>query len=83
MATRRQLTAQRDQLAAAKARLADVNVRIGRHVTGCSRCCMARGQPSRMCDAGWQLMKEQARANAAVRRTEDSRAAGPVQGKLW
>jgi len=72
-----------DRLRQARQHLAAVNVMIGRHVTGCSRCALARQYVAKRCDAGWELAKAQARAQAAVRRLEDEMAGQPVQGTLW
>lgn len=83
MATRLRRPAVADRLLEARKQLDAVNAAILAHVKLCARCTRARGQTRELCDAGWDLAKQQARAGAAIRRAEQARAAAPVQGTLW
>ena len=72
-----------DRLSQARQQLAAVNVMIGRHYMGCSRCPLAGGDVAKRYDTGWELAKAQARAQAAVRRLSEPAPGAPVQDTLW
>lgn len=67
----------------AVARLQAANIAIARHLTGCGQCVRAGHRADQGCDAGWELAKMRARAQAAVRAAVESDAAKPVQELLW
>ena len=71
------------RLREARQQLAAVNITIARHVTGCSRCALARQDVQKGCDTGWELARAQARAQAAIRRLTGPSPSAPVQGTLW
>ena len=83
MAPRKARTVVPDPLAAAKRALQAANVQLGRHYMECARCCHARQDVTRYCDAGYALAKVIARSSAAFRRAEDAKRELPVQGALW
>ena len=72
-----------DPLTAAKRALQAANVQLGRHFMECARCCQARWDVTRYCDAGYALAKVRARTSAAVRRAEDAKRGLPAQGVLF
>jgi len=83
MASRKARTVADDPLAAAKRALRAANVQLGRHFMECARCCEARRDVTRYCDAGYALAKVIARSSAAVRRAGDAKRSLPVQGVLF
>ena len=83
MASRKAGTVAPDPLQAAKRGLRAANVQLGRHFMECARCCEARRDVTRYCDAGYALAKVIARSSAAVRRVEDAKRHPPVQGVLF
>ena len=66
-----------DQLSQARQQLAAVNITIGRHYMGCSRCALAGQDVHKRCDTGWELAKAQARLQSDIRRLS-----GPAPGAL-
>jgi len=82
MAQRQRAESVRDHLTAAKRALRAANVQLGRHFMECARCCQARQDVTRYCDAGYALAKVIARSSAAVRRAGDAKRQLPVQGVL-
>ena len=83
MATRTRRVVATDRLRQAQQQLRAVNITIARHGLGCSRCALARGDPRKFGDTGWELARAQARARAAVRRLSGPAPGQPVQGTLW
>ena len=83
MASRKARAVADDRLAVAKRALAAANRVMARHYCECVRCCEARQDVTRYCDAGYQLAKIIARSSAAVRRAEDAKRGLPVQGVLF
>ena len=72
-----------DQLAVVKQALAAANRVMARHYCECTRCCQARQDVTRYCDAGYALAKVIARSSAAVRRAGDAKRGLPAQGVLF
>ena len=72
-----------DQLAVVKQALAAANRVMARHYCECARCCHAKQDVTRYCDAGYAIAKVIARTSAAVRRAEDAKRQLPVQGVLF
>ena len=83
MASRKARAVVPDPLTAAERALRAANVQLGRHFMECARCCQARQDVTRYCDAGYALAKVIARSSAAVRRTADAKRQLPVQGVLF
>ena len=83
MAPRKARTVVPDPLTAAKRGLRAANVQLGRHFMECARCCEARQDVTRYCDAGYALAKVIARTSAAVRRAADAKRQLAVQGVLF
>ena len=72
-----------DPLQAARRALQAANKTMARHYCECARCCQARWDVTRFCDAGYALAKVIARTSAAVRRAEDRKRGLPAQGALF
>ena len=83
MAPRTRQTPVINRLREARQQLAAVNITIARHVTGCSRCALARQDVAKRCDTGWELAKAQARLQSDIRRLAEPAPGAPKQLTLW
>lgn len=73
----------KDRLAAARM-AAETSLGIHRvHLKVCSDCYRAGADTARLCDTGWQQIKQVTRTRNRVRRIEDEISTAGLQGTLW
>ena len=73
----------RDPLTAAKHRLDEARGIWRVHLKVCSQCYRAGANYDRLCDDGWQQVKEITRAGNRVRKLTERQQMQAAQGTLW
>ena len=83
MAQRQRPESVRDHLTAARHRLDEAKGIWPVHLKVCSQCCRAGANYDRLCDDGWQQVKEITRAGNRVRKLTERQQLAAQQGTLW